>query len=339
MEILKLFADVVYGPPVPAEQPQLLDERVIDHVAFDGLASIHHYTLKALDRTLNVTLFLPQGDGPHPVFVGLNRAGNHAVTNHPGVPEPAEWKPTIHRQQPFKRGEHADHWAVNTILSRGWGLATVFGADACWDRTDARGPADAKAIASWAWLYSRVVDHLLTLKTIDPKRIAVYGHSRRGKTALWAAANDERIRYCACHQSGTGGAKLSRHFVGETVKQITDTFPHWFVEEFAKYAGRENDLPLDQHMLIACVAPRVVMLSNGVEDEWSDPAGQFLAARYADPVYKLLGTDGLTLTDPPSVGDKSLGRLGYALLPGNHTCDERYWNLFLDHAEKTAKAD
>jgi hypothetical protein len=268
------------------------------------------------------------------VFVALNRGGNHTVSDHPGVPMPTNWKPGVNRKEPLARGEDARHFSVPTVLSRGWAVAAVCNSDACWDAVDARGPGGAKAIASWAWLYSRVIDHLLTLPAIDPKRIAIYGHSRRGKTALWAAANDQRIKYCACHQSGTGGAKLSRHKVGEDVETITRVFPHWFADEFAKYAHRENDLPLDQHMLIACVAPRVIMLSNGVEDTWADPAGQFLAARYADPVFKLLGADGLAMSDFPSVGERAMGRLGYALYEGSHTCDERYWNLFIDHASK-----
>ena len=193
---------------------------------------------------------------------------------------------------------------------------------------------DWGAIAAWAWGLQRAVDYLVTDGALDPKRIAVVGHSRNGKAALLAGAFDERIALIIPLQAGCGGTAPSRGKIGESVKQINDRFPHWFNAEFKKFNEQPERLPFDQHGLIALCAPRPVLLSNAVEDTWANPAGQFEMLRAADPVYRLLGTDGLGAQQIPETGKLLDSTLGYYIRPGKHSMTREDWKIFLDFADK-----
>ena len=189
-----------------------------------------------------------------------------------------------------------------------------------------RGPHDGGKIALWAWAVSRMMDHLCTVPEIDSRRIIVAGHSRLGKTALWAGAQDERFSGVVAVQSGCGGAALARGNTGETVANITEQFPFWFAPAYAAYAHHENAMPFDQHFLAAMAAPRKLYISSAAGDLWADPLGEWLCCRAVSPVYELLGKRGL---DPQMTPHDDItqhqGEVAYHRRPGTHFFSREDW--------------
>jgi hypothetical protein len=237
------------------------------------------------------------------------------------------------------------------ILARGWGWATVGYNDIQPDKENAfdQGVIGATSrllaaplkddewgdVSAWAWGVSRIIDYLATDPAIDAKRIALHGHSRIGKTALWASALDTRIAavYASC--PGEMGAALSRRDFGETVDDMAQRFPYWFDRNFQKWVGRWNDMPVDAHTLIALSAPRPVFVTGGSEDQWADPVGEFKALVAAGPVYRLLdrkdlGTTTLPALDTPAVD----GDLGWYYHKGPHAATPDDWKVFLQFLDK-----
>ena len=153
------------------------------------------------------------------------------------------------------------------------------------------------ALAAWAWGASRAMDYFETDSRVDAKRVAVVGHSRGGKAALWAGAEDERFALVVSNESGEGGAALTRRHFGETLARITDAFPHWFAGKYKSFSGRVDALPIDQHMLVALMAPRAIYVASADEDLWSDPRGEFLSLAHASPVFALWGDRPLGAED------------------------------------------
>ncbi|HZT80758.1 MAG TPA: acetylxylan esterase, partial [Gemmataceae bacterium] len=293
--------------------------------------------------------------GPAPVFVGMNFCGNHALVDDPNVRVPTCWMYPGHpgvknnRASEAGRGKEKDVWALEQSIDRGYAVATFYNGDIDPDQKDRRegvrpildmrevAPGERTAtIMAWAWGISRVVDHLLTVKDLDPKRIAVVGHSRLGKTALLAAAMDERIALAIPHQAGCGGTAPSRckNPRAETVKRINTSFPHWFCDNFKQFNDDPSKLPFDQHCLVALVAPRPVLFTNAVEDQWANPSGQFDILKAADPVYRFLGAGGLGVKNMPEPGKLIDSTLGYYIRPGKHSMTKDDWKVFLDFADK-----
>lgn len=356
-ELKALFQHYMYGflPP-----PEKIDARVEreDKKAFDGKATLKELTIAfgpPETPRIHLLLVVPNDrKGPAPVFAGMNFCGNHALVKDPAVRLPTAWLypryPGVkdNRASDVGRGTQIDVWALEQSIDRGYAIATFYNGDVDPDRSDVRqgiqphlrkkdarpGPHDWATIAAWAWGIHRVVDYLVTDKDLDKERIAVVGHSRLGKTALLAAAFDERIALSIPHQAGCGGTAPSRGKIGESVKQINGGFPHWFNGTFKEFNDKPEKLPFDQHCLVALVAPRPVLFSNAVEDTWANPEGQFQVLKAADPVYRLLGTGGLEAKEMPEVNKLVDSRLGYYIRPGKHSMTKEDWKVFLDFADK-----
>jgi hypothetical protein len=175
---------------------------------------------------------------------------------------------------------------------------------------------------------------LVTDRALDAGRIAAVGHSRNGKTALLAAAFDDRIGMAFPHQAGCGGSAPSRGKIGESVKVINDHFPHWFNARFKEFNDAPERLPFDQNCLLALCAPRPVLFSAAEEDQWSNPAGQFEVLQAADPVYRLLGTEGLEVKQAPPLRQLVNSPLGYYLREGKHSMTADDWRVFLQFADR-----
>jgi dienelactone hydrolase len=254
------------------------------------------------------------------------------------------------------RGRNAGNWAIEQSIDRGYAVATAYYGDIFPDKPDfsdgvysqfhapregQKSPGDSAcgAVAMWAWGLHRIIDYLVTIPELDKSRIAVTGHSRLGKTALVAAAFDDRVALAIPHQAGCGGTGPSRskNPKAESVQRINTSFPHWFDDNFKKFNESTERLPFDQHCLVALCAPRPVLYTNGVEDQWANPDGQFEMLKAASPVYKLCGAEGIGASELPALGKLVDSPLGYYLRTGPHVSDPEYWKVFLDFADKHFK--
>jgi hypothetical protein len=232
------------------------------------------------------------------------------------------------------------------IIARGWGYATVGYQDIQADRANSwtsgvigmtfrpgqtqPAPDEWGTIGAWSWGISRIIDYFETDKAVDAKRIAVHGHSRLGKTVLWASAKDERIAAVFSSCAGEMGSALARRDYGETVDDMAQNFPWQFSGNFQKWSGRWNEMPVDAHVLIALSAPRPVFITGGTTDQWADPVGEFLAEVAAGPVYRLLGRKDLGVTQLPALDTPVTdGDLGWHYHTGGHSATPADWNAFL----------
>ena len=306
---------------------------------------------------MDVLLYLPKGaKGRVPVFLGMNFGGNHTVHADPAIrlteswiENKAEWSVTDNHATEAGRGARAARWPIERILSRGYGFATVYYGDVDPDYDDASngiqpffyapgqtepGPNEWGSIGAWSWGLSRALDYLVTDPGIDPARVAVMGHSRLGKAALWASAQDTRFALAVSNNSGEIGAAIARRKQGETVEAITTVFPHWFAKNLVQYSKKEETMPVDMHQLVALTAPRPVYIASGASDSWADPKGEFEGGKYASVVYQLLGQDGLAAEEMPPVDSPVLSRIGYHVRPGGHGVMPGDWERFMDFADK-----
>jgi dienelactone hydrolase len=364
-ELLGIFAREVYGH-TPAGRPAAIRFEVTanDRTALGGRATRKEVTVwftgKNDGARMHLLIYQPNGaTAPVPVFVGLNFFGNHSVHADPGITlarpfiyhdadryRPAAPGTVVKSEQ---RGVHAEKWQIEAVLARGFATATAWCHDLCPDRVDGLGenvPAlfgtggteqragDAwGAMGVWAWGLSRAMDYISTDAELDARRVAVHGFSRLGKAALWAAAQDERFAMVVSIESGCGGAALSKRIYGETVGIINRNFPHWFAKNFRRYDDREAHLPVDQHQLLALMAPRPLYVASAAGDQWSDPRGEFLSAQGAEPVYALFGKKGLGVKTMPDLDTPVGATIGYHNRTGKHNVTAYDWAQFLSFAE------
>jgi len=361
-EILDLFRTHVYGhSPEPHEEMTFEVTRVTPD-ALGGKALRKEVTVffngKPDGPKMDILIHLPPAaQGPVPLFLGLNFGGNHSVHPDPTIPLATGWMMrnkkeegyVDHRASEKSRGLAAGRWPIETILSRGYGLATIYYGDIDPDFDEGfqngihplfyepgqekPGADEWGSIAAWAWGLSRALDYFETDDQIDQDRVAVMGHSRLGKTSLWAGAEDERFAIVISNDSGCGGAALSRRRFGETIGWIDNAMPHWFCDNFEQYRDQENNLPVDQHMLIALAAPRPVYVASAQEDRWADPRGEFLAACHAGPVYQLLDKPALPSLEMPAVDNSIMTTVGYHIRTGKHGVTRFDWQAYLDFAD------
>jgi hypothetical protein len=358
-ELLRLFEQEIYGRSLVGRPTRLrfvLRDQQRDArggratrlrvgVLFEGVES---------GRQMELLVYLPnQVRGPVPLFLGLNFDGNYSTTTEPDLPVPTHFvsglfknKVWEHRAAETGRGIHEYMWPYDTILARGYGIATAGYGEiepdmpgGHWrDGPRGLGPApganDWGALGAWAWALRRAMDYLETNPRVDARRVAVFGFSRLGKAAMWAGAQDERFAMVVSQESGKGGISLSTHAAGEPVAHLVKDLGYWFAPSYAKYAGRESVLPVDGHELAALVAPRPLLVLSGLADEYSDPEGEFLSALAADPVYRLLGTDGLSATRWPPPGQLINSTIGYYLRPGGHDVTLEDWQATLTFADR-----
>jgi hypothetical protein len=362
-ELLELFRTHVYGRSPAAPRRIRYEVTSTDPQALDGKATRKEVTVFLTARPdgpkLNLLLYVPNAAKQRvPAFLGLNFGGNHTIHPDPGITLPTQWirerpsEPPVRRLASAEsRGSAASRWPVDKILARGYALATAHYGDVEPDFPDgwklglraALSPDGAQtqfapdawgAISAWAWGLSRALDYLEHDAAIDAKRVALLGHSRLGKTALWAGAQDERFALVISNNSGEGGAALARRWYGETVERINTSFPHWFCANFKRYNRDVHALPVDQHELIALIAPRPVYVASAEEDRWADPRGEFLACRHAEPVYALFKQPGLGVSDLPPVNHPVGGAIGYHIRTGKHDVTDYDWEQYLNFADR-----
>lgn len=340
-ELLDLFRTHEYGR-APVGRPADLRFETVDvtHGMMDGRATRKrvdaHFSGPGGAGRIRFLMFLPENaPGPVPAFVLI---GHRDLDNY---------DPDREKRTPF--------WPAEEIIARGYATVTFFVADVDPDEYDefkngvhgifdthtGERPGDAwGTIAAWAWGASRAMDYIETDPQFDKSKVAVIGHSRGGKTALWCGAEDERFALAISNNSGCSGAAISRRPVGETIKQINDRFPHWFCSNYRAFNDNEAAQPFDQHELIALMAPRLVYVASATEDTWADPEGEFLACVHASPVFELFGVPGLeSSTMPPPNTPLHAGHIGYHIRTGKHDLTEYDWARYMDFADRHWKED
>lgn len=356
-ELKRLFLHYMYG--VIPGAPKVTSKVTSDTTVLNGKARLRQITIAFPELPdnapkIHLAVFTPKTTTkPVPVFLAINKCGNHTVIANEAI-EIVErgWQHSGCKKPDFKpRGSKTDFWCTEYLIGRGYGFATFQGTDIDPDRHDFTdgihpfypnlpGPKESHwgTISAWAWGLMRCVDVLEKDDLVDKSKIAVIGHSRRGKTALLAGAIDERFALVVPHQSGTGGMALSRNNDQETVERINRVFPHWFSDSFVPFGiDNEDKLPFDQHLLIAMVAPRPLMETSGLKDTWANYESSINAIRAADAVYRFVGETGVIGTGILTAGDKinhqSAGNLLQYRLDTKHTLNQDYWRGILDFAD------
>ncbi|MEL6922657.1 MAG: acetylxylan esterase [Bacteroidota bacterium] len=360
-ELLEIFTTQMFGSVPDQNKLDIRTETSTPAPALDGKALRQEVTIHFNEQPegpkLHLLCYLPKGVSKAPAFIGLNFFGNHSIHPDPNITISTAWMrnsevmaTSENRATEASRAKRSSRWPVEMILAEGFALVTAYYGDIDPDFDDgfqngihplffasgqsAPGKEEWGSIAAWAWGLSRAMDYLQSHPQIDSKRVALLGHSRLGKAALWAGATDERFAMVISNNSGCGGAALSRRAFGETIGRINDSFPHWFCDQFKSYNEAEHTLPVDQHQLLALMAPRPLYVASAAEDRWADPRGEFLSARHASPVYQLYELEGLSTDTMPAVNEPVAATIGYHIRSGAHDLTTYDWQQYLAFAKR-----
>ncbi len=324
-EIVETFADQMYGH-IPA-RPEGLHFKVLSRETVYGGAAerkvVRAFLDKGEEHWFDILLHIPLGAAkPVPAFAGINFYGNELTYN----------------------GRSESSWEYEFVVKSGFCVATAWRDEIEPDdpkntekgvRSWYNKGGDWGAISAWAWALSRIMDYLETDPAVDASKVAVIGHSRLGKTAMWAGANDKRFAMMVSNDSGCCGAAISRRAFGETFQVIATNFPHWFCPDFQKYKGHEADFPGDQNCLAATFAPRPFYVASATEDQWADPKGEWTCAKSLTPVYALFGKKGLALDTMPAPDTPDMsGSVGYHIRTGGHAITKYDWGNYIAFAKR-----
>jgi hypothetical protein len=351
-EIVALFEQHQFGKS-PAG-PKNIRFNVFDRgsLAFEGKAKRTQATIyfsnDADEPKIDLLIYVPsEATKPVPILLYISFRANSMAVDDPGIKEGFIWN-REGQKIPASEGRRFEHLNVPAVLAKGFGLATVYygdiepdfqdgaehGVRRLFPKTENTQPAPDEwgAIAAWSWGLSRALDYLEKDEAVDANRVAIMGVSRLGKTVLWAGAIDQRFALVIPVCSGESGAALSRRNYGETIAHITapTRYHYWFTPRYQQYAKDVNSLPVDSHLLLSLIAPRPVLLITGNTDKWADPYGEFLAAVAAEPVYNLLGKEGLNTDKMPAAGESILNDIGFYMHDGGHGMVPADWIVILN---------
>jgi hypothetical protein len=354
-EILSLYETHIYGR-VPERVPRAAFQVVETDAKFmDGVAVRKHVVMRLGDSPdgpkVNVLVYLPaNARGPVPLLLHLTFFGGPPAASADAGSPPAPGAET--GRGPVRR----EAGPIEEILARGYGYATLRYTEIQPDSATssqsgvirlALAPGQTRpasdewgAIGAWAWGASRVLDYFETDPAVDAGRVVLIGHSRLGKTVLWAGARDPRFALVFSSCAGEMGSSLARRDFGVTVDDMAANFPWQFAGNFKGFSGRWNEMPVDAHLVIALNAPHPVFITGGTQDQWADPRGEFLAAVAAGPVYRLLGKKDLGTSELPPLDTPLItGDLGFHYHTGGHTITASDWQAFFDFAERHLKPE
>ena len=334
-ELLELFTSQVFGRVPETPYQKKIKVVKVDPKAMNGLATLKLIDIDIFSNSKSITihlgLFTPnRANKPVPAFL--------LICNRP--PSNID----------FTREKKSEFWPAEEVIARGYAVAAFYNADVDPDVDDQfkdgiQGMLDSErtaeswgTIAAWAWGASRCMDYLVTDKAISSDKIAVVGHSRGAKTALWAGATDKRIAMVVCNEAGCGGSSLSHRKYGETIERINKSFPHWFCTNFRSYNNKEDSMPFDNHMLMALIAPRPLYVASADKDLWGDPRGQYLALYNSVPAFNLLGVPSFLPENMPPMNTPVIsGHVAYHVRDGEHNLLLKDWNFFMDFADKVLR--
>ena len=340
---LDLFARSAFGVrPPAAERPACSFAKISPDVPAMGGRAVRvrarvSYGGPGGNGGFDILAFLPAGASPvRPVPAFLLLCNRDSGENMD--PDRVARTPFWDAERIVERGYAAVALHIGSVLPDdddgfAGGLQSIFLAPG-----ETKTPESWATLSAWAWCGSRAMDWIETEPRIRRDRVAVVGHSRGGKTALWCAATDPRFAMAVSNCSGCGGAKLNRVRLpqSESIADLVRGFPHWFCGAYARWAGRDRTLPFDQHQLLALVAPRLLYVSSATLDPWAGQPGEFLAAQAASAAWRALGSEGIPADAVfPLPGKRvSGGRVGYHVRPGYHTIERSDWDHWIDFAEE-----
>jgi len=338
-QIMGMFATTIYGR-VPLPEQEIKQEYEVLNVEedfLDGRCTRKHLLIKFSNRRgevhMHMVVYTPnEKEGPVPTLLELSFSGAKSyrdidVNNIQGYGQLRSGAPLTH------------------FLDNGFGIARIHGGEIVSDengfggnsihRLFYKGNQSLPRAYEWgviggiAWQASRALDYLETDKDVDHTKVALLGFSKLGKCALWSAAQDTRFAMAFSQNSGCAGAALWRRTFGENLKYMF-RFPHWLCDNARKYVGNEDDLPVDQHMLLACIAPRPVYITSGINDNWADPMGEYMSAHHATPVYELYGLEGQPTPERPRINEPAENRaLSYVIRTLGHGYYQGDWDRYI----------